>query len=269
MMVAVASKVAALVEVASKTTREEEPGTASLPQLPAVVQLLSAPPPSQVTEKLQLPLPPLSTLLKADPEVIEALLFARRTRFAVSVPVTARVHDEAGSRLSRLPVCPPRVAFPATVMVRPANPAREEEVPPVMLKFPPETVVRFMPDKSSVPAVWLKEAQVRALLERVRAPLPEWRMAGWVVEAFGVNGWVEDPVNSKTPVPAVRVPREERFTDPAVFNVLEPKSRAPPEAETPVKIWVNPDPSPNDPVVRVRVPAVRAFEAMTVPPDPF
>lgn len=77
------------------------------------------------------------------------------------MPLTAKVQAPPGSRLILLvPVVPFKVALPSTVMVRPIKLLKLEEVPLVMEKFPPLTVVRFKLFTSKVPPVWANEAQI-------------------------------------------------------------------------------------------------------------
>src|SRR3954470_19914615 len=97
------------------------PGAMPLPQFEPVVQLLSPPPPVQVTAKVHLVLLPPSVELPAMPSLTLALQKARVTRFAFRVPVTANVHAEPGFIWTRLPVPPVKDPFPATVIARPPS----------------------------------------------------------------------------------------------------------------------------------------------------
>lgn len=69
-----ASTVALSVDVALKITFSDGPGTASLLQFAAVLQLASAPPPSQTTERPQLVLGAVSVQLLQLPAETEAVL---------------------------------------------------------------------------------------------------------------------------------------------------------------------------------------------------
>jgi hypothetical protein len=59
----------------------------------------------------------------------------------------------AASILSRLPLCPAKLASPPTVIVRPFRLEKDEEVPPVMVKS--SVVVMFRELKSRTPALWV------------------------------------------------------------------------------------------------------------------
>ena len=91
-----------------------------------------------------------------------ALLFPTSTNVPLMDPVTAKVQAAPGFKFT-LPLTEDDEisALPATVMVRPANPLKEEGDPPEMTKLPEETVVRFWPLRFSEPADWVKLRQVR------------------------------------------------------------------------------------------------------------
>src|SRR5687768_11607742 len=92
----------------------------------------------------------------------EASLPAMVAKLAVRVPVAVTV-QAAGSRLSRLPLWPDRLALPATVRVRPFRLTKVLLVPLVRVKSPELVVDRLTLLKSRMPALWVKDRQVRAL----------------------------------------------------------------------------------------------------------
>lgn len=80
----------------------------------------------------------------------------------------------------------------------------------------------------------------------------------------------EAAVNSRVPVPGVRVERLPKFALPVVtVNVLELKSKPPPEVVIEVTVCDLLVPKFKVPEAIVKDPAARLFVTMEVPPVPF
>lgn len=204
-----ASKVALLMLVASKVTSSAPVGAVPLPQFAPVVQLWSfPPPPTHPVAKVQLVLlPPLAQFVHAPAEP-EAVLLASVTKLPERDVVTVSTQAEPGFKFKRLAAeVPVKVPAPATVIVTPANPAMELDVPLVTEKLPPLVVVIFLLFKSKTPAVCVNPRQERLLVAKRNVSADPCVIKGCDAPPdLGTNNCApEVPSKAKVPVPGVSV----------------------------------------------------------------
>lgn len=148
----------------------------------------------------------------------------------------------------------------------------------VLLKIrPPPEVAKDVtlwvrPDpRFKVPPEMVSVAADNGLVETVVPPAPLCLREGRPAEAKGIKVCGETLVNSKVPLPAIKVVRERRSTVlAATCKVEEPKSSPPPVMEREVAtVWIRPVPMFKIPEVMVKVGAVKALVETVVVPVPF